>query len=238
MAPLKRFMVAFSTFSLTAMVPTVASSEGFIDLYSGAAYTQNADVSVKEFAPFFTPANVRRTVDFDTSIAFGGRIGYWGERVPWLGLALDVSSFRAEGRGVDIDLIPLSPLLLLRWPMLTGTDFPKGRLQPYVGVGPGIFIIPNFEVDFRPAVAKKVSEWQIEKGLDARAGLAWQLHKHFAVFAEYRFTHVSIEFEERRQTPCVSFAECLNPFRPEARSGTAETTLDTHHLLVGISFRF
>src|SRR2546425_4747217 len=174
MAPRKRFILAFSTFSLIAMAPTLASSEGFIDLYAGAAFTQGADVSVREFAPFFTPASVRRAVGFDTSTTFGGRVGGWIERVPWLGFALDVSSFRAEGKDVNIDLIPVSPLLMLRWPVLTSTDFPKGRLQPYLGVGPSLFIVPKFEADFRPAVAR-VSEWQIEAGPDVRAGLTWQL---------------------------------------------------------------
>ena len=45
--------------TLVAIAPTLASSEGFIDLCAGAAFTQGADVSLTEFAPSFTPANVQ-----------------------------------------------------------------------------------------------------------------------------------------------------------------------------------
>lgn len=230
------FGVALLMLGLPTMVPTVVSAEGFIDLYGGVASTQDADVSVEERSPFFAPAEVSRNVDFDTSITFGGRLGYWSESVPWLGVALDVSTFRAEGKDVDIAVFPVSALLMVRWPLLTSEEFPKGQLQPYVGVGPGLFI-SDFEVDFRPTVAEKVSEWivDVDVGLDARAGLAWQIHRHFALFGEYRFTHVNLEFEEEG---CLTFACAFVPLATEATKRTAETTLDTHHFLIGVSFRF
>jgi len=113
------------------------------------------------------------------------------------------------------------------------------HLQPYVGIGGSIFIVPNFDVDFRPAVAQKMSTNSVEFGLDTRAGLAWQFHRRFALFAEYRFTHVGIEVKEKQ---CV--ANCVVPVINTGAQGqeltrrTTETTLDTHHLLFGVSFRF
>ncbi len=224
---LKGFMSGFSVLSLLAMAPRVASAEVFLDLYGGVANTRNADVTVEESSFFTIPTTltVTRRVDFDSSVTLGGRIGYWFESVPWLGLALDVSSFQAEGDGVDIALFPVSPLLMLRWPLFTSDELPQGRLQPYVGIGPGIFI-SNFEVDFRPAITRKVSGWVVDVGLDTRAGLALQLHQNFAIFGEFRFTHVSLEVLD----PAAFFGP--------SRSRTAETSLDTNHFLVGVSFRF
>jgi len=229
-----------SLFFLLALPPPLASGEWFADLYTGASFSQDADVSVEEFAPFFTPARAQRTVAFDPSITYGGRLGYWFKWVPWVGLAADASSFRAEGKGVDIDLIPLSGLFMLRWPLLTSTDIPYGRFQPYVGIGGSIFIVPNFDVDFRPAVAQKVSTDSVEFGLDTRAGLAWQFHRHFALFAEYRFTHVGIEVKEKQcvASCVVPLANTTGPQPQEQTRRTTETTLDTHHILVGVSFRF
>jgi hypothetical protein len=234
----KRAVVGVSMFVPLTM-PTVVSGEWFADLYAGASMSQDADVSVEEFAPLFTPASAHRTVAFDPSITYGGRLGYWFKWVPWVGIAVDASSFRAEGKGVDIDLIPVSALFMLRWPLLTSAGTPYGRLQPYVGIGGSTFIVPSLDVDFRPAVAQKISTDSAEFGLDTRAGLAWQFHKRFALFAEYRYTHVRIEIDEKgcAAPPCTT---SILPPGPQGfdNSRRVEATLDTHHLLVGVSLRF
>ena len=56
--------------------------------------------------------------------------------------------------GPEIDVIPISPLLMLRAPLVTDEEFPNGRLQPFVGVGPGIFVSL---VDFDGATTTKAS---------------------------------------------------------------------------------
>jgi hypothetical protein len=236
---MRRAALAIIIVFVLLTMPTGVSGEWFADLYAGVSASQDADVSVEEFAPLFTPASARRGVAFDPSITYGGRVGYWFKWVPWVGFAVDASSFRAEGDGVEIDLIPVSGLLMLRWPLLTSTDAPYGRLQPYVGIGGSTFIIPNLDVDFRPAVTQKMSTDSVEFGLDTRAGLAWQFHKHFALFAEYRYTYVRIEIDEKG---CAA-PPCTTPIGPPGPQGfdnsrAVEAALDTHHVLVGVSFRF
>jgi opacity protein-like surface antigen len=66
-----------------------------------------------------------------------------------------------------------------------------------------------------------------EIGFDVRAGLAWQFHKHWAIFGEYRYTDVKIDFTQ---------GDFLAIF-----SGTDESTkthLKSNHFLAGISYRF
>ncbi len=164
MARVKLFVTSFAMF-LLLLAPTLTSAEGFIDLYAGVASTQDADVSVEEFSPFLAPAEVSRTVDFDTSVTFGVRVGYYRPGVPGLGIAFDVSSFQAENNDVDIALVPFSLLLMLRWPLFTSDELPQGRLQPYVGIGGGIFMA-DVEVDFGPTVGK-ASDSTADVGLDA-----------------------------------------------------------------------
>ena len=100
---------------LSCALAFAAQAEGFLDLYGGVAPARSADVTVTEFAPFFAaPATAQRNVRFGASSTFGARAGGWIS--PWFGLALDVSSVRASGSDLDVGGIPVSALLMFRWP--------------------------------------------------------------------------------------------------------------------------
>ncbi|MFQ5896466.1 MAG: outer membrane protein [Nitrospinota bacterium] len=215
-------VVAVLVFALLAVAPIPASAEGFGDLYLGGAFTMDEDVTVRGLG-----LSVKEEVDFDTSFTLGGRIGYWFEGSPSFGIALDVSFFQPDGEdtGIDADItvVPISALLMLRFPLQTSEEFPKGRLQPYLGVGPGLFITKvEQDVTLDSVVVGDFSDRTTDLGLDARAGLAWLFQKNFAIFAEYRFTHVEPEVKDNVAGVTVE----------------AETDLDTHYFLVGISYRF
>lgn len=221
-----------------------ASAEWFVDLYAGAAFTQHRDIQVTTQSvlgiPFPTPVPERfSNVSFDTSVSYGGRFGYWFEAIPHLGLALDVFRFEpdvSEQTGTvtvfgttfpfplattDIGVTAISFDLMLRWPLLTSSQFPKGQLQPYFTVGPTIFVVDVHDTtNFGPPFNQSDTDTAV--GVKAGVGLAWQFHKNMALFGEYRFTHVS---------PAVKF-------RDPGGTTTAETDLNSHHLVTGISFRF
>jgi opacity protein-like surface antigen len=216
--------------------PSRVWGEPFLDFYGGVAETQSArvtaqhrdcsgDALLRSLCSSWTKATT--TVDFETAGTFGLRAGYWFERAPWLGLAGDVSFFEAEGQDARFKVVPVSLLLMLRLPLLTTEDIPKGRLQPYFGVGPSFFH-QDASVDFRPQVDKKVSisSWGI--GVDTRVGLAWQVHRHVALFTEYRFTHLPVSAND--ETDLFGLHA--------AATKRLDATLNTHHLLAGISFRF
>jgi opacity protein-like surface antigen len=144
-----------------------------------------------------------------------------------VGIAGDLSFFKAEGRDARFAIVPISFLLMLRLPLLATTEIPKGRLQPYVGVGPSVFH-QDASVDFRPELGKKVETGSWGVGLDTRVGLAWQFHRRVALFTEYRLTHmpISTDNEGKDTLGTIPATERL------------DTTLNTDHLLAGVSFRF
>jgi opacity protein-like surface antigen len=112
---------------------------------------------------------------------------------------------------------------MLRLPLLTTDDIPRGRLQPYLGVGPAIAYYDT-TVDFRPELPRKLRFDSVELGLDVRAGLAWQFHPRVGVFTEYRFTYLPIDIDED------------SDFGPiEER---VDAKLNTHHILMGVAIRF
>jgi opacity protein-like surface antigen len=111
---------------------------------------------------------------------------------------------------------------MLRLPLLKSDDAPWGRLQPYVAVGPPLFITnitPRTTRDFR----NHDGDTDLSIGYKLAGGVAFQVYKNLALFGEYRFTHVSPEVELRDAN--------LN-------RTTLRTDLDTHSVLIGLSARW
>ncbi len=224
-------MVTVSVLVLLIVTPIIASAEWFVDLYGGEALSNDADAEVAlSYSPglgFVRTTTHSERVEFDPSFTLGGRVGYWFDILPYVGLSLDLSYFKAEDKHADINAIPLSLLLMLRYPLFKSEKFPHGRIQPYGAVGPGFFY-SHARLDFRPNLPEKISGDSYEVGLDIRAGLSWQLHKHWAIFGEYRYTDFKINFTN-------------SDFLFGLLAGTEEsvkTKLKTNHFLLGISYRF
>ncbi len=224
---------------LIVQVPQ-ASAEWFADLYGGAAFSLKHDVDV--VSPDVGRKVTERDVKVDTGAAFGGRGGYWFDTLPFLGLGLDVSHLnshtgkqtvtrqvctpsgcttgRFQDLGGDGNATAIGFDLFLRYPLLVSPELPKGQLQPYLTAGPALFIAHSAPNGFVPSGQ---TDNDTTVGAEAGAGLAWQLHKNFAVFGEYRFTHSSPEFH---------FND-VNLGRT-----TTSTTNNRSQLLFGISFRY
>jgi hypothetical protein len=189
-----------------------ASAEWFADAYGGASFTADADVTIRN------GTTVDDQVKFETEAMGGGRLGYWLEGLRWLGVAADASYFApsAEGSTADarLEIIPLTPLVMFRLPLLESPQFPKGRLQPYLGAGPGFFLT-SVEVEL-PGVNEEGTDWQFEVGADARAGITLMITPTFGTFVEGRYTVFSTN--------------------PGGRS--TEFDIETVHVAGGVTFRW
>jgi opacity protein-like surface antigen len=222
-------LVIFSMICFLAIDPAQALAEGFIDIYGGWASTRDADVDVSISSSglgFVSTESHTENVDFGSSYTLGARAGGWFEKLPYVGIAGDASYFKAENKTTEIHVVPISLLLMLRYPLFKSEKFRHGRIQPYAAVGPGFFLSVS-DVDFQPTLPKTVSGTSFDVGLDLRAGLAWQFHKHLALFGEYRYTDFSIDLE---QTDIL--------YGLAGTKETMKTQLTTNHFLIGISYRF
>jgi len=231
----KLLVGVFLWMALLGSLPASVKAEVFLDFYGGLAMTDSGKVKGKEtFVPFLgigptTTRKFRQHVDFKNSFSTGARFGYWIERFPWLGGAIDASFFEANAKNADIN-IPvgaLSFLLMFRYPLLVNEQFPKGRLQPYVGIGPEL-AFSEISAEFRENGSGKIKEFATGIGLDLRTGFLWQFHRHWGFFAEYRLTHVKLEADKDDD----------DVFFGGYALEEIQTTLTTHHFLGGISFRF
>jgi opacity protein-like surface antigen len=203
----------------TAVIATSGSSKEmwFVDLYLGGVMPEDGDVHGKA-SPFGVIINDSAKADYDNTYIVGGRGGFWLPDTAWVGAAVDVSYFELEAEGTETKVLPVSALVMLR--------YPGDSLQPYIGIGAGVFFTDT-RVDIQlSGENKNFSDTAVDLGLDARAGLAWRLFRRFAIFGEYRFTYFEGNYDDR-----VSSA------------GTeTEVKIDTknyvHHFIVGVSYRF
>jgi hypothetical protein len=219
------------TLFLLLLSPAALRAEPFWDFYGGAAFTEDEDVTatIQSF-PFFGPTAVfteTREVSFDTSVVLGLRGGRWfpGD-YEWLGLAFDISYFQADADRVDVDLVPLSALLMFRYPMLRSDAYPRGLLQPYAGIGFAA-IIGYAEVDFRPFVPEKVDGLVSGFGPDFRLGMAWQAFEGASLFTEDRHLRASLD-NDGYDSDC--FFSC--------DAEDFDIDIRTHHVLLGVRFSF
>ena len=212
---------------LTLFTPSVGTAEGFADIYLGGGST------VATNNTFQVTGNVVRDLERSgTSQFFGGRLGYWFENYPYLGLALDmaVSTPKFSDMGppqssspVILTVAPISPLAMFRLPLGQSEEFPKGRFQPYIATGPTLVFtaLSEFagETVESPAVLEDSS---MTLGFDLRGGIVTFLTKNFGIFAEYRYLQVHPTFESNTGSGIMQY-------RP---------TFQTNAGVVGITYRF
>lgn len=237
-----RFVSAI-TIACLVLLASPASAEWFADVYVGQSFTKDSDVTVHG-GPGQT---VFGDVEFERSLAYGGRFGRYFDAVPFLGLGVDVFNFsapvgsqttRVEGclpsggcgggqgnpKRIDIDSFAVSLDLMLRLPLIKTKTAPYGALQPYVAAGAPFFmttVTPRTTAQFR----NHEDDTDYSFGYKVAGGLAFHIARNLMFFGEYRLTHVQISVDELRAVDG----------RHHAR---LKTDLDTHSALVGLSARW
>lgn len=214
---------------------TPASAEWFVDLYLGGAFTEKHDVDTR-----FPGLVSAQDISFNNSFTGGLRGGYW---LPFdvgpvnFGLGADFTHFApnigqqittfcgafcATGTFQDIDLsvFVIGFDALVRFPLLKSPEFQHGQLQPYFRVGPAIFVAHASDSNnFSPA---NQGDSDTSIGVKLGTGVAWMFTKNIGIFGEYRYMHFSPEFT----------------FQNGAGSADVSTSINTHSVLVGATFRF
>jgi len=235
-------MVVAAVLASVVLSNRPAAAEWFADLYAGLSFTQKSDLKLNDQG--IGPGTFE-DVEFDRSLAWGGRAGRFFDTVPFLGLGLDFFRYSpylgpqsvqlhgcfypggcGSGRGgtgsFDVETTAVSVDLMLRLPLLKSEDAPQGRVQPYLAAGPPLFmttITPRHTRSFR----NHESDTDFSFGYKLAGGVAVQVFKNLALFGEYRFTHVSPEMELRDASD---------------RKTTLRVDLDTHSALFGVSARW
>ncbi|HKQ66230.1 MAG TPA: hypothetical protein VJZ73_14560 [Methylomirabilota bacterium] len=216
-----------------------ARAEIALDLFGGVSLTESTNIAVDgiDNTNVFLKG-VLSDVKMDPGFTVGLRVGYWFESLPFLGLGVDGFFFTlpiptqtvdstanvsgsirgrpisTTGSGqvrlpsIELPFAGFSPQLMLRWPLFTSNEMPAGRLQPYAGFGPAW------------AVSIDRDEVVLVPGGLVRGGLAFQVFRHLALFAEYRYSFFP-NFE-----------------LTDSHGLHFQTDVRTHHVVGGLSIRF
>ncbi|MGH8750877.1 MAG: hypothetical protein ACREUV_04150 [Burkholderiales bacterium] len=225
-----------------------ARAENVFSLYTGGSYTLNSDIRVQQSNTDATFHDVSWDAKpFKAPPYYGVRFNHFFENAPHWGAGLDFTHYKIfaqTDRVVLVDGIfngtpvnqsaPLNQRvqkfnithgvniiaanIFYRWTDFFASEaFPHGRLQPYFGGGLVYYIlhpentINNVQNDERYQGSGF--------GYQVLGGVHYGLTKHIGLFVETKFNsgnaHVST-----------------------ASQGTAETSLNTFHLIAGISLGF
>ena len=123
-----------SVFAL--MTPSLAAAELYTDSGLDLRIPENEDLEL-HFSTLHEDSDLMYSDDASYN-SYDEQLGYWFEDIPWLGIASEAPLLRLDEKNQDISVDedtnfdPLSSLLLLRYPNV--------RLQPFVGIGPTLFI--------------------------------------------------------------------------------------------------
>ncbi|MGH7274638.1 MAG: outer membrane protein, partial [Nitrospiria bacterium] len=197
-----------------ATFPGDGLSDG--DLTSTSATLQNPSGTVN-----FPAGSTVSDQSLKTSFMVGGKIGHYFSRARWFGLEAEIfystphikqqditiqsgtpftftpsgggpstplgNEFRAEGvPGTYFHVLTIAPFNLM-------FRYPGNRLQPYIGIGPGIFIARIKD----PSVTQgDNSQSSTKLGLNTLIGVRYFLTRHVSAFAEGKYNYVRFNFEE------------------------------------------
>ncbi len=205
--------------------------EWYLAAYSGLSYLPAADWKFFKFSPPFQDRTAKN-IEYQPTILGGIKFGRFFDALPWFGLELETnfsSNKIRRNQGRISPPVPGGPTnvltqpdwlkiwdmqcnLLARYGFLPDKEVPFGRLQPYVGVGPG------FEVIYGKTDAAK------NFAPEALAGIRYMCTQNIAVFFEYKFSYqFKIEYEK------VSVAN---------QKGTMTFDVPHHRIVFGVSYHF
>lgn len=238
--------------------PSLATAEPYFALYGGLALTADQDIDIFQDvvdasgSTLATLDGSLKGVEFDRSPVFGLKLGYFFPRRLLggnLGFEYEVYYFRpdidrqiiefsgtapcpdpCELGKADVSVIAAGLSVVYRVPMARSRRFPRGQLQPYVGLGGGAFIA-RFESTSILDEGMDIDDTDVRPGLQAFAGLRLFLTRNIAFFGEYKFIHAG-EFEFDLKATGTFFT------MPATEATSLRYSLTGHHFNAGISLHF
>lgn len=129
-------LVILMVMAFAFMAPRLATAELYTDSGLDLLIPENEELEL-HFSTLYEDTDLMHSNDASYN-SYEEQLGYWFEDIPWLGIASEAPLLEPDEQGqetsidADTNFDPLSGFFLLR--------YPNGQLQPFVGIGPTLFI--------------------------------------------------------------------------------------------------
>lgn len=221
----------------STLVPAAAHAEWYVAGQIGVTLPSlGGGLSHIDVGTPFLPGTTHSDLDLQNSVLYGGKIGYYFRSARWFGLETEVFStnphIKQQTHTFNNPSAPLAPSATLQgahfgvtmWaPINVILRYPKSRLQPYIGFGPGIFFA-RIKGEGLGAESPTSTSSNGRIGLNAKAGVEYYFTRRFSAFGEWKYNYVRLSFPENSD---------LFPF-PYA----FKATYSAHNLAFGLAYHF
>jgi opacity protein-like surface antigen len=211
----------------------LTQGEYYLAGYGGAALLPAQDWT---FSGGFKPPLQGLTaqgVSLQPGVLGGLKFGHYFNALPWFGLEMETNYSKNSIRGQRVSLS--SPLpsgaqsiyiprdrfyiwcmqtnLIARYGFWPDKEYPFGRLQPYIGIGPA------FEIMYG------ISDSSKNLAIATLAGIRYMATAHIGVFLEYKFSYqFAVEYEYKQISP--------------NQIGTVTFDVPNNRIVFGVAYHF
>ena len=201
------------------------STSSRAEFYFGGAIGGNFPLDFSDVELTGVGAGASSTdLSLEDSLSYGGKVGYFFPSVNWFGIELEAYNTNPNinqqqvtvvGTVLGIPINGTGTIAGADVRIITGAAnfvarYPGNRVEPYIGVGPGVF--------FAEVSSGGTSDTVVVPGVNAIAGARFFLADWVALFTEYKFNYARFNFDG----PAVGF----------------KATYLANHVHGGISFHF
>lgn len=217
--------------------PGLFPGEFYVGGYLGGSLVQNTNLNyLSSISPAGGGKVTTNRQKFDPAVVGGLKIGYFMQSIPYLGFEIETNYSRcAVGKqqvtlsrpvnGSTVAFLPndswvnwtMAAHVVGRYGFLRDDEVPFGRLQPYVGIGPGLVVLYD-EVD----AAKNFA-------IDVMAGVRYMMLKNVSAFVEYKFSH---QWDVELQSHSFVAADGT------LQRGNATFDYTSHRIVLGVAYHF
>lgn len=188
---------------LGGMPPALAYGESYIAGQFGVTFPQSlsdGNITTPGFAALAISDQALKS-----SLMGGVKLGFYLPQIRWFGFETEVFyttphitqqafTFKGPGGSITVDFQGLSNRVITWAPVNVMFRYHKTRLQPYIGIGPGIFFARIKDPSVTSGDNTQSSNWRI--GVNAQAGLRYYITRHWTMFGEYKFNYARFDYKD------------------------------------------